>query len=116
MDLKSYFREWLNVVSKNELEDLRDDIKDLQELKETLTDSVLEDKPQKKYLLQLVENEPLTRKQIATELKESFNISRATAYRRINDLEDNYQLIRETEKGLIEAISFSSHETQNIEN
>jgi hypothetical protein len=112
MDLKSYFRNWLNVASKNELKDLRADIKDLQELKGTLTDSVLEDKPQMRFILKRVENEALTRKQIATELKEKFDISRATAYRRINELERDYQLIRETEKDLIKAISFSSHETQ----
>lgn len=93
-----------------ELEDSREDTlnrirqveetqQELTDLKGTLTDKLIEGRPQIKYTLSLLENKEYSKKELVKELQDTFDISQTTAYRRINDLEEDLQYIEKTENG-----------------
>lgn len=114
--IKEKIRNWLGVSGKKKVDNLENRIEDLESLRDNLTDSVLDDKPQLQFILQELESESLDKKTVVEKVEDKFDVSRATAYRRINELENEYQLIRTNDKGLLERISFSSHEIQLDEN
>jgi len=72
---------------------------ELTDLKGTLTDKLIEGRPQIKYTLSLLENKEYSKKELVKELQDTFDISQTTAYRRINDLEEDLQYIEKTENG-----------------
>jgi len=98
------WKKWL--LKKLELEDMHKRVEELEEtqeelteLKDKLTDKLMEGRPQLRHTLVLLEEDQLTKPEIIKNLKDTFDISQATAYRRINELEDELQYIEKTEKG-----------------
>jgi len=98
------WKSWL--LKKLELEDMHKRVEELEEtqeelteLKDKLTDKLMEGRPQLRHTLVLLEEDQLTKPEIIKNLKDTFDISQATAYRRINELENELQYIEKTEKG-----------------
>ena len=81
------------------LDNLEEQNEELLDLKDRLTEKVLEDKPQLRHTLLLIEENEYTKKEIVKQLKQKFDISTTTAYRRINTLEEELQYVEKTEKG-----------------
>jgi Fic family protein len=98
------WKKWL--LNKLELEDVHKRIQELEEtqeeltnLRDKLTDKLMEGRPQLRHTLTLLEENQLTKPQVVENLTDTFDISQATAYRRINELENELQYIEKTEKG-----------------
>jgi len=98
------WKKWL--LKKLELEDVHKRIQELEEtqeeltdLRDKLTDKLMEGRPQLRHTLSLLEDTQHTKPEIVENLTDTFDISQATAYRRINELENELQYIEKTEKG-----------------
>jgi len=98
------WKKWL--LKKLELEDVHKRIQELEEtqeeltdLRDKLTDKLMEGRPQLRHTLTLLEDTQHTKPEIVENLTDTFDISQATAYRRINELENELQYIEKTEKG-----------------
>lgn len=98
------WKSWL--LRKLELEDMHKRVEELEEtqeelteLRDKLTDKLMEGRPQLRHTLTLLEEDQHTKPEIVENLTDTFDISQATAYRRINELEDELQYIEKTEKG-----------------
>ena len=98
------WKNWL--LKKLELEDMHKRVEELEEtqeelteLRDKLTDKLMEGRPQLRHTLVLLEEDQLTKPEIIEDLTDTFDISQATAYRRINELENELQYIEKTEKG-----------------
>ena len=112
MDLRKLISEWLDVPRTDELDELSNRVDELEDLRDRLTNTVLDERPQLQYIMACLQDGSESRKVIAESVQHEFGVSRATAYRRVSELVEDFQLVRETDKGNLEAISFSSHETQ----
>jgi len=60
---------------------------------------LMDGRPQLRHTLQLLEEDQYTRKEMVEELTDVFDISEPTAYRRINELEEELQFIEKTDNG-----------------
>jgi len=83
----------------NRIKQVEETQQELTDLKGTLTDKLIEGRPQIKYTLSLLESKEYSKKELVQELQDTFDISQTTAYRRINDLEEDLQYIEKTENG-----------------
>jgi DNA repair exonuclease SbcCD ATPase subunit len=83
----------------NRIKQVEETQQELTDLKDTLTDKLIEGRPQIKYTLSLLESKEYSKKELVQELQDTFDISQTTAYRRINDLEEDLQYIEKTENG-----------------
>jgi len=83
----------------NRIKQVEETQQELTDLKGTLTDKLIEGRPQIKYTLSLLESKEYSKKELVKELQDTFDISQTTAYRRINDLEEDLQYIEKTENG-----------------
>lgn len=79
-----------------EIEETQEELRDL---KGTLQNKTLEGQPQYKYVLSRLEKREYSKKELVEELQATFDMSQTTAYRRINELEDELQYIKKTENG-----------------
>lgn len=102
--LKTYLRN--KILAFLKLEDipqrvnkLEQKTEDLSQLRDKLTDKLMEGRPQLRHTLHLLQQDQYTKTEIVQELEDTFEISQATAYRRINELEEELQYIEKTEKG-----------------
>ena len=98
------WKKWL--LKKLELEDMHKRVEELEEtqeeltdLRDKITDKLMEGRPQLRHTLTLLEDTQHTKPEIVENLTDTFDISQATAYRRINELENELQYIEKTEKG-----------------
>lgn len=114
--MKQLILSWLELKDiPNRINQLEKEMEDLTELKDTLQREVMQDQPDLRHTLKVAQdNQPIQRKQLAEIIIEDLEISRATAYRKIKELQEKYQFLQETENGLT-ALSISSHKTQKIE-
>lgn len=83
----------------NRIKQVEETQQELTDLKGTLTDKLIEGRPQIKYTLSLLESKEYSKKELVQELQDTFNISQTTAYRRINELEEDLQYVEKTENG-----------------
>ena len=83
----------------NRIKQVEETQQELTDLKGTLTDKLIEGRPQIKYTLSLLESKEYSKKELVQELQDTFDISQTTAYRRINDLEEDLQYMEKTENG-----------------
>jgi DNA repair exonuclease SbcCD ATPase subunit len=95
--IQHMWKKWL--LKKLELEDMHKRVEELEETQKELTDKLLEGRPQLRHTLTLLEDTQHTKPEIVENLTDTFDISQATAYRRINELENELQYIEKTEKG-----------------
>ena len=124
--IKQDLEELKEVRSKVEdLEDIPERVDELEENQETLLDiksqlqtKALDGENDLQHTLTVLEKEGcMARKELANRIKTDLDVSRATAYRKIKELEQDYTLIRENEDGQVCKMSFEehSHVSQEIE-
>jgi hypothetical protein len=101
-------RQWLKtrILRITDLENIHDRVNKLEDrqeeltgLERKLTDKLMEGRPQLRHILNLLEDNHLTKPEIVQELTDTFDISQTTAYRRVNELENELQYIEKNEKG-----------------
>lgn len=92
---------------EDDVQDLENRVEGLEDLKDTLQAEVLDNRTDLQFIIDfLKEQGSMPRKKLATTLQEELDVSRATAYRKIKELEEDLQFIREEDKQL-KAVDFS---------
>jgi Fe2+ or Zn2+ uptake regulation protein len=98
--MRKLILKWLGLEDiPNRVNQLEENQKELRDLKGKLTDNLMEGRPQLRHTLQLLQSGEMPKHEIVNELTDTFDISQATAYRRINELEEELQFIEKNEKG-----------------
>jgi len=118
---KELIKKWLGIYTLsddiNGLKENLDKIKDLdnriseletaQEKLLSFRSEILQSKPVLQYCLDQLQEKPLSRKEMVNILTSQFDISRATAYRRLNTLENELQYIVEKEDNKLYVLNFN---------
>lgn len=88
----------------NQLEENQEALTDL---KGKLTDELMDGRPQLRHTLKVLQEKEYSKKELVDELVETFEVSRPTAYRRVNELENEMQFIEKTDKGYTPLVDLS---------
>ena len=98
--MRKLILKWLGLEDiPNRVNQLEENQQDLQGLKSKLTDNLMDGRPQLRHTLKLLQDDHYTKSEIVDELMETFDVSKPTAYRRVNELENELQYIEKTDKG-----------------
>lgn len=99
--MKDRIRKFLEVASESRVEELEDRVA---KLEEGLRDEIISDQPQLSFVLELLQNGSEPRPVLVEALQDEFDISQATAYRRLETLEEEMGFIRENDEGEMDLI------------
>jgi hypothetical protein len=98
--MRKLILKWLGLEDiPNRVNQLEKNQEELTGLKSKLTDNLMDGRPQLRHTLNLLQDNQYTKSEIVDELMETFDVSKPTAYRRVNELENELQYIEKTEKG-----------------